>query len=155
MTERRRHWGWAVFVSTAALAGMFLISLLGVPKLPSVMAIMERDLPDVSLHTIPRYVHATASTRKLPTAIWLVRSETEWRALSNQSTHWRACEVQWMPGEQRFIDPCLGTVYDRTGLNIAGPAPTGLDSYPVTIMGMAGLEVDLSQPRPVTPASRR
>lgn len=129
---------------------MILLSILRVPPLPSVMAIDARGVEEVSFHAIPFYLNVTASTAKPPTGVWLVRLGSEWRAFSNQSTHPRACEVLWHPLQGRFIDPCLGTVYDRTGLNVAGPAPTGLDAYPVEAMGPTGLEVDLSQPKPVT-----
>jgi hypothetical protein len=71
----------------------------------------------------------------------------------DESGHPRACEVVWQPETATFTDPCLGTVYDRTGLNVGGPAPRGLDAYPVKVSEREYVgklvTVDLTKPKPV------
>lgn len=45
------------------------------------------------------------------------------------------CTVPWEPAAGQFICPCHASVYDRTGQNIAGPAPRPLDYMDVIIEG--------------------
>lgn len=144
----RRH--WVLLGAVTGLVGMMAISVLAVNREPPHLAIYTRDLPAVSQHAIPRSMQISATTATLPTAIWLVRADDTWRAFSNQTAHPRACEVEWRADLQRFFDPCLGSVFDRTGLNVAGPAPRGLDSYPVATRGENRVEINLSRPQPVS-----
>lgn len=37
------------------------------------------------------------------------------------------CTVPWAPAEDRFHCPCHGSIYDRTGQNVGGPAPRPMD----------------------------
>lgn len=43
------------------------------------------------------------------------------------------CTVPWLPEEGKFHCPCHGSIYERTGQNIAGPAPRPMDYMNVTI----------------------
>lgn len=52
----------------------------------------------------------------------------------------------------RFVDPCHGSLFDRAGNKLAGPAPRSLDTYPVMIEDQRVL-VDLSHPTPGDPAT--
>ncbi len=51
------------------------------------------------------------------------------------------CTVPWKPDEEFqgqqgiFHCPCHGSVYLRTGQNVAGPAPAPLDLFPIEIAG--------------------
>lgn len=45
------------------------------------------------------------------------------------------CTVPWESSQNLFICPCHASVYDRTGQNIAGPAPRPLDYMEITIEG--------------------
>ena len=51
-----------------------------------------------------------------------------------------------------FVDPCHGSFFDRSGNKLGGPAPRGMDTYPVTITD-EHLLVDLSQPITGDPAT--
>jgi Rieske Fe-S protein len=42
-----------------------------------------------------------------------------------------------------FRDPCSGTTYDLNGFRVFGPAPRGLDQYPVRIVN-GNIEVDVN-----------
>lgn len=53
-------------------------------------------------------------------------------ALYWKCTH-LGCTVPWAPAEDKFHCPCHGSIYERTGQNIAGPAPRPLDYMQVTI----------------------
>ncbi|HEY8424980.1 MAG TPA: Rieske 2Fe-2S domain-containing protein [Limnochordales bacterium] len=52
--------------------------------------------------------------------------------------YWRCthlgCTVPWREDENLFHCPCHGSVYERTGQNIAGPAPRPLDYMTVEIV---------------------
>lgn len=45
------------------------------------------------------------------------------------------CTVPWNAGEGDFHCPCHGSVYDRHGNRIAGPAPRAMDLMPISIEG--------------------
>lgn len=51
--------------------------------------------------------------------------------------YWRCvhlgCTVPWVPAEDKFHCPCHGSIYDKTGQNLAGPAPRPLDFMAVQI----------------------
>lgn len=45
------------------------------------------------------------------------------------------CTVPWVPEEDKFHCPCHGSIYERTGQNVAGPAPRPMDYMEVEIRG--------------------
>ncbi|MDQ1403900.1 MAG: cytochrome b6-f complex iron-sulfur subunit [Actinomycetota bacterium] len=45
------------------------------------------------------------------------------------------CRVPWCPSSQWFECPCHGSKYNRVGEKKEGPAPRGLDRFPVTVSG--------------------
>lgn len=141
---------WALLSVGVAALGMAAMSLLLVPEPESVLWIHTRQLPDVSRHIIPPSLDVAATTPDPPTAIWLVGDGATWRALSDRSTHHRACQIEWLPDEQIFMDPRLGTIFDRTGLNVGGPAPRGLDVYLVKATDNGQVGIDLSRPETAT-----
>lgn len=53
--------------------------------------------------------------------------------------YWRCthlgCTVPWREDEGLFHCPCHGSLYERTGQNIAGPAPRPLDYMTVEVVG--------------------
>jgi Rieske Fe-S protein len=134
---------WLPVAILASVLGMFAISVLAAPITEPKLAVRVADLPEVSRHPIPQEMR---SSRIKATAVWIVKDGSTWRAFSNQSTH-RPCkssDVQWYPEHGVFMDPCYGSVWNRSGKNIAGPAPRGLDWFPVTVEENGWLVVDLS-----------
>ncbi len=55
-------------------------------------------------------------------------------ALSQKCPH-LGCRVPFCESSGRFECPCHGSVYDIAGEYISGPAPRGMDRYPVAIDG--------------------
>lgn len=45
------------------------------------------------------------------------------------------CKVPWCKSSQWFECPCHGSKYNRVGEKKGGPAPRGLDRFPVTVSG--------------------
>ena len=75
--------------------------------------------------------------RKIEQRLWLVKlRDGSAIALSQKSTH-LGCTVPWreefvFDGKTGwFRDPCSGTTWDINGFKVFGPAPRGLDQYPV------------------------
>jgi cytochrome b6-f complex iron-sulfur subunit len=52
------------------------------------------------------------------------------------------CTVPWNEGEGDFHCPCHGSVYDRFGVRIAGPAPRPLDLMALTFDAQGNAVVD-------------
>ncbi len=44
------------------------------------------------------------------------------------------CTVPWVEAEKRFHCPCHGSIFDTSGLVVAGPAPRPLDLYPAEVV---------------------
>jgi cytochrome b6-f complex iron-sulfur subunit len=63
---------------------------------------------------------------------YLVRIGGELLALSEKCTH-LGCRVPFCASSGEFECPCHGSVFNRAGEYRAGPAPRGLDRYPVEI----------------------
>ena len=55
-------------------------------------------------------------------------------ALSQKCPH-LGCQVPFCESSGRFECPCHGSVFDIGGEWIAGPAPRGMDRYPVAVRG--------------------
>lgn len=64
---------------------------------------------------------------------YLSRLEDGVIALYWRCTH-LGCTVPWREDENLFHCPCHGSIYERTGQNIAGPAPRPLDYMTVEIV---------------------
>lgn len=64
---------------------------------------------------------------------YLTRIDGEIVALSEACTH-LSCRVPWCASSGQFECPCHGSVFNRAGDFIAGPAPRGLDRYPVEVV---------------------
>jgi len=45
------------------------------------------------------------------------------------------CRVPWCETSQWFECPCHGSKYNRVGEKRGGPAPRGLDRFPLTVSG--------------------
>ena len=57
---------------------------------------------------------------------WLINNEDGALAIYWKCVH-LGCTVPWVSNEKTFHCPCHGSIYDRQGVRIAGPAPRPLD----------------------------
>lgn len=55
------------------------------------------------------------------------------------------CTVPWMDAQDEFECPCHGSVYDRTGVLIAGPAPRPMDLMEVSVDDAGNLLVNTGE----------
>jgi cytochrome b6-f complex iron-sulfur subunit len=65
---------------------------------------------------------------------WLINNDDGALALYWKCVH-LGCTVPWNSSEGDFHCPCHGSVYDRHGNHIAGPAPRALDSMEIEVDG--------------------
>ncbi len=65
---------------------------------------------------------------------WLINNEDGLLAIYWKCVH-LGCTVPWNEGEKLFHCPCHGSIYDRMGLVVGGPAPRPLDIMEVTVEG--------------------
>lgn len=131
-------------VLALGVAGIVGISVLAGTPEPTKMAIDTSGMPAVTAHPIPTGFAVRALYHK-PKLILLARSGDTWRAFSDRSTHLGE-PVQWCAQYDRFCDEISGAMWDAAGRPVAGPAPRGLDWYPVTVHG-AVVIIDLSNPK--------
>ena len=64
--------------------------------------------------------------------VWMVREATGFYALSTVCTH-LGCTPNWLGTEEKFKCPCHGSGFDKTGVNIEGPAPRPLERYKIML----------------------
>jgi cytochrome b6-f complex iron-sulfur subunit len=75
--------------------------------------------------------------------LWLANADgAHFFALSQKCPH-LGCRVPFCESSGRFECPCHGSVYDIGGEWIQGPAPRGMDRYPLSLVDSA-LVVDTS-----------
>lgn len=63
---------------------------------------------------------------------WLINNEDGALAIYWKCVH-LGCTVPWNDQEKTFHCPCHGSIYDRNGVRIAGPAPRPLDIMAVSV----------------------
>jgi len=74
---------------------------------------------------------------------WLINNEDGALALYWKCVH-LGCTVPWNETEKQFHCPCHGSIYNRDGVRIAGPAPRPLDIMALSASGGA-VTVDTSK----------
>ena len=65
-------------------------------------------------------------------------------AIYQKCTH-LGCAVPWVEAEGQFHCPCHGSLYNKVGEVIGGPAPRPLDIFPVTLQN-GEVYVDTGKP---------
>jgi cytochrome b6-f complex iron-sulfur subunit len=76
--------------------------------------------------------------------VFIIREGGEFHAISAVCTH-LGCTVQWKEERREFDCPCHGSRFGEDGSVIAGPAPTGLQWYPLSLSPDGYLEVDTAE----------
>ena len=129
------------FLNYAWLAslGIFTAELAGVSYLFAMPRFRAGEFGGVfPLGPASKLPDATAAPDKNSKGrFWLVRSDEGVYALYIVCTH-LGCLFQWRPTENRFICPCHGSQFSRTGQYLAGPAPRNLDSFVVQVVDEHG-----------------
>jgi cytochrome b6-f complex iron-sulfur subunit len=82
--------------------------------------------------------------RILAGRFFIARSEEGFLALWQKCPH-LGCAVPWVEEEGQFHCPCHGSLFDRNGVVLGGPAPRPLDTFQVSIRS-GEVWVDTSKP---------
>jgi Rieske Fe-S protein len=91
------------------------------------------------IRTIPPESVPTTGVIEVPAAkAYLVDIGGTTLALSEKCTH-LGCRVPFCDSSGQFECPCHGSVFNRAGEYRSGPAPRGLDRYPVDVSTEDGL----------------
>lgn len=126
--DRRRFLanGWKLGAGLIAAAGVWTSWDLLQPRLASGFGGIVRS---VAADAVPE-----DSVVEVPAArAYLTKVDGEVIALSETCTH-LGCKVPYCASSGYFECPCHGSVFNRAGDFLAGPAPRGLDRYPTTIV---------------------
>ncbi|HLF59604.1 MAG TPA: ubiquinol-cytochrome c reductase iron-sulfur subunit [Acidimicrobiia bacterium] len=142
-----RSWKWCL--SLLAIAGAWTTWDVLQPLPASGFGGKVRTVP-------PEAVPETGVVEVPAARAYLVRINGEIRALSQKCTH-LGCRVPFCESSSQFECPCHGSVFNRAGEYRAGPAPRGMDQFPVEVGDDGLLYIDTSDdiagPPPGTPES--
>jgi len=117
---------WKVAVSAIAAAGVWTSWDALKPRLP---AGFGTKIKTVSPDSVPEN-----TVIEVPQArAYLTKVNGEVVALSEVCSHLR-CRVSFCASSGQFECPCHGSVFNRAGDYIAGPAPRGMDMYATEIV---------------------
>lgn len=108
-------------VAESALAGLALFWPRKVEGFGSVIKVGK--VSDFAVNTITKFRDGKFYISRLPQGLI---------ALYWKCPH-LGCTVPWAPDEDRFHCPCHGSIYERTGQNVAGPAPRPMDYMEIDI----------------------
>lgn len=75
-----------------------------------------------------------APLRNEPGRFYVIRNDDGLMAFYWKCTH-LGCTVPWAQAEGKFHCPCHGSIFDRRGLVVGGPAPRPLDIMEIKIEG--------------------
>lgn len=75
---------------------------------------------------------------------YLVRVDGEVKALSEKCTH-LGCRVPFCNTSNQFECPCHGSIFNRAGDYRDGPAPRGMDEYPIEVGEDGLIYIDTSE----------
>ena len=118
--------GWKVGVGLLAAAGVWTSWDLLQPRLGAGFGARVKTVsPDaVPANTVLEIPEARA---------YLTKIEGEVVALSETCSH-LGCRVPFCDSSGQFECPCHGSVFNRAGDYLTGPAPRGMDQYKVEIV---------------------
>ncbi|MDP6410528.1 MAG: ubiquinol-cytochrome c reductase iron-sulfur subunit [Planctomycetota bacterium] len=127
--------GWAVF--TAASAG--LLGAMGRFMFPNVLY----EPPQQFKAGFPEeFAVGEVDLRfKAAYGVWVVREADGFYALSTTCTH-LGCTPNWLSSDQKFKCPCHGSGFERSGVNIEGPAPRPLERFKIQLASDGQIEID-------------
>ncbi|MET0920725.1 MAG: Rieske 2Fe-2S domain-containing protein, partial [Acidimicrobiia bacterium] len=76
-----------------------------------------------------------AKAKKVPAYAQLIPGMEEGFVAHYQKCVHLGCRVPWCASSQWFECPCHGSKYNRVGEKQGGPAPRGLDHFPLEVSG--------------------
>jgi cytochrome b6-f complex iron-sulfur subunit len=125
--------------------GIGLIGVAGVWTSWDLLSPIDTGAFGGKVRTIPPSAVPETGVVEVPAArSYLVRIDGQIRALSVKCTH-LGCKVPYCASSNQFECPCHGSYFNRAGEYRAGPAPRGMDEYPVEVGEDGILYIDTGQ----------
>ena len=125
--SRRRFLGWGALAVGGILGAGYLgagLTLL-YPNTASAAGRLQ-DIGPVEAFPLGQYILQDYTGEGYEDGVYVMnRGHGTFIALDFHCTHLQ-CPVQWVQSQEKFFCPCHGSVYNRWGKNIAGPAPRPL-----------------------------
>ncbi len=126
-------------------AGIVLIGAAGVWTSWDLLQPPEASGFGGQVRSVPPEAVPDVGAIEVPQArAYLVRIEGSVRALSEKCTH-LGCRVPFCNTSSQFECPCHGSVFNRAGDYRAGPAPRGMDQYPIEVGDDGLIYIDTGQ----------
>jgi cytochrome b6-f complex iron-sulfur subunit len=133
------------FLANAWKAGVALVGVAGawttwdlLQPLPSsgfggkVRTVSVDSIPDTGVVEVPQ------------ARAYLVRINGQIEAISEKCTH-LGCRVPYCASSNQFECPCHGSVFNRAGEYREGPAPRGMDRYPIEVDEAGIIVIDTAE----------
>ena len=122
------------FLSKAWMAGLALVGVAGAWTTWDVLRPRQQAGFGGLVRTVPEGQVTGEGVVAVPAArSYLTREGEEILALSRKCPH-LGCTVPWCDSSGQFECPCHGSVFNRVGEYRQGPAPRGMDRYPVEVV---------------------
>jgi len=121
--RKRRGFLGAIAAAAAALASLFFLGKFFAPRLPA-----KRASFSVPKAEVPRHGALVYNEKRVA----VIRDDAGYYAIGLACTH-LGCTVAVTPGE--LVCPCHGSVFDRKGNVLKGPAARPLPRYAVEDQG--------------------
>lgn len=134
------------FLSRMWKVGIGLIGAAGVWTSWDLLQPLETTGFGGTVRTVPPEAVPETGVIEVPQArAYLARIEGEVVALSEKCTH-LGCRVPFCGSSGQFECPCHGSVFNRAGEFRAGPAPRGMDRYPIEVGEDGLIYIDTGAP---------
>ena len=127
--------GWTVFLGTIGGATAASLRFLS----PNVLYEPPKEYKIGYLQDYPEGVNFISDRR-----IFVIRNEDRIQAVSAVCTH-IGCTLSWSGEDKEYKCPCHGSVFNKNGDVIKGPAPKSLPWYGVSLSPDGRLFVSQSQ----------
>ncbi|MGD2101974.1 MAG: ubiquinol-cytochrome c reductase iron-sulfur subunit [Acidimicrobiia bacterium] len=133
------------FLTRMWKSGIVLIGAAGIWTTWDLLQPLEASGFGGKVRSVPPDAVPDTGAIEVPQArSYLVRIDGEVHALSEKCTH-LGCRVPFCNTSSQFECPCHGSVFNRAGDWREGPAPRGMDRYPIEVGPDGLIYIDTSQ----------
>ncbi|MCH8156348.1 MAG: Rieske 2Fe-2S domain-containing protein [Nitrospinae bacterium] len=130
--------GWASFMATLGLSGLYFTRLLFPRVLFEPSPIFKAGKPS-------DYTVGEVSTKWVKDQrVWIVRDTEGIYVIFALCTH-LGCTPRWLKTESKYKCPCHGSGFTKEGINFEGPAPRPLERLKIVVGPDGQIVIDKSK----------
>lgn len=116
------------------------------PVVGNLSAFPPGSITPITLETTIVDPAPTRSTNApTPVYLWIINDPAKGLIAFYNRDPRSGCWIAWAKAEQRFIDPCYGSIYELTGEYVRGPSPRSMDQFGVVKTWSDQIAVDVQQ----------